>query len=199
MSCHSSDGRTHIQRHLKICDTPVCRLDELHRELRILTGKPPLEGSQLRGDTAVLSWTHTSTVTHLSTTSNIFTKMGPIELKLCICALVDIHITIVVFFVCQVARKTRSKKGPLSRWPMDAVSRLQPANAIASASQVAGVLSLNSSLFWTVTGCDRSKGGSQSKCGSMIVSPVWHQPLRCRPMPAHLSTNNRDHSLVISK
>ena len=64
--------------------------------------------------------------------------MGPIELKFCICALVDIPITIVVFFVCQVARKTSRKKGPLSRWPMDAVSELQPANAIASALQVAG-------------------------------------------------------------
>jgi tryptophan-rich sensory protein len=30
-------------------------------------------------------------------TSNIFTKMGSIRLKLCICTLVDILITIVVF------------------------------------------------------------------------------------------------------
>ena len=67
-------------------------------------------------DRDLLLWTHTST-----------------------CALVDIPITIVVFFVCQIARKTRSKEGPLSRWTMDAVSELQPANAIASAkSQVAG-------------------------------------------------------------
>ena len=118
----------------------------------------------------ILSWTHTSTGTHLSTTSNIFTKMGPIELKLCICTLVDIPITIVVFFVCQVARKTRLKKRPLSRWPMDAVSELQPAkrDRICIASCL-GVLSSNLSLFWTVTGGDRSKGGSRSKCGSMIV------------------------------
>ena len=81
---------------------------------------------------------HFDRETHLSTTSNIFTKVGPIELKLCICALVDIPITIVVFFVCQDARKTRSKKGPLSRWPIDAVSEPQPENAIASALQVAG-------------------------------------------------------------
>ena len=104
--------------------------------------------------------------------------MGPIELKLRICALVDIPITIVVFFVCQVARKTRSKKRPLSRWPMDAVSELQPAkrDRICIASCL-GVLSLTSSLFWTVTGCDWSKGGSWSKCGSMIVATIIHSDL----------------------
>ena len=111
----------------------------------------------------------------------IFTKMGPIELKLCICALVDIPITIAAFFVCQVARKTRLKKRPLSRWPMDAVSELQPEkrDRICIASCL-GVLSLNLSLFWTVTGCDRSKGGSRSKCGSVIVhfNPKPFIPLR---------------------
>ena len=63
----------------------------------------------------------------------------------------------------------RSKKGPLSRWPMDAVSELQPATRSHLHRKLLGVLSLTSSLFWTVTGCDRSKGGSQSECGSIIV------------------------------
>ena len=136
----------------------------------------------------ILSWTHTSTGTHLSTTSNIFTKTDPFELKLCICALVDIPITIVVFFVCQVARKTRLKKGPLSRWPMDAVSELQPATRSHLHRKLLGVLSWNSSLFWTVTGCDRSKGGSQSKCGSMIVFvlPIWVSKPRLDPAQAQL-------------
>jgi len=35
--------------------------------------------------------------------------------------------------------------------------------------RVQPVLSLNSSLFWPVTGCDWSKGGSRSMCGSGIV------------------------------
>ena len=56
--------------------------------------------------------------------------MGSIELKVCICDLVDILITTVVFFLYQVARKTRSKKVPLSRRLVDAVLELQPANAI---------------------------------------------------------------------
>jgi hypothetical protein len=78
----------------------------------------------LQSEVACTNPTHTSTGTHLSTTSNIFTKKGPIELKLCICALVDIVITIVVFFLYKVLREMKSKKEPLSRRPMDAASEL---------------------------------------------------------------------------
>ena len=73
-------------------------------------------------------------------------------------------------FCVSSCKENEIEKRPLSRLPMDAVSELQPAkrDRICIASCL-GVLSLNLSLFWTVTGCDRSKGGSRSKCGSMIV------------------------------
>jgi hypothetical protein len=63
----------------------------------------------------ILSLTHTSTGTHLSTTSNIFAIKGTIELKLCKWALVDIVIKIVVIFLYKVARKARLKKGPVAQ------------------------------------------------------------------------------------
>ena len=84
---------------------------------------------------------------------------------MCSRSLVDIPITIVVFFVCQVARKTRSKKEPVSRWPMDAVSELQPANAIASASQVAGRAGFE---FEPFLDCDRGVTGRKVGPGQSV-------------------------------
>jgi len=68
-----------------------------------------------RKTTDILTLTHTSTMTHLSATSNISTKSGPNELKLCICAIVYILMTMAVFFWCKVARKLKFWKWPLSR------------------------------------------------------------------------------------
>ena len=62
----------------------------------------------------------TSTATHLATTSNIFIKMGLIALKLCIYAQVDTLIATVIFFLYEVARKTRALLNRL----MDAVLEL---------------------------------------------------------------------------
>jgi len=72
----------------------------------------------------LLSLTHTSTTTHLSTNSNIFTKLRPIELKLRICSLGNILSKIVVFFKYKVAGTMTSKNRPLSRRPTDDVSEL---------------------------------------------------------------------------
>jgi hypothetical protein len=65
------------------------------------------------------SWRHGISAT---VPGHIFTKMGPIELKLCICTLIDILITIETFFLYKVVRKTRSEKRPQSRRLIDAVS-----------------------------------------------------------------------------
>lgn len=55
-----------------------------------------------------------STTTHLSASSNILTKSGPIELKLCTRPIVYILMTMGVFFWCKVIRNLKICKWPLS-------------------------------------------------------------------------------------
>ena len=103
----------------------------------------------------VLTLTHTSTTTHLSSTSNIFAKFGLMKLKICRHTTSRYYYRFVSFFKWKEMREKKLKKLPPSRW-LTQFCRVE----------------FEFKLFWTVTRCDWSKGGSWSMCGSGLVVQV---------------------------